>query len=130
MLKSKSANFERNLNSKKMSSQIDKNSYKIVNIIATSAKQNFIPVATRATFNSIKISKSKNGYEISSFNYQDVANSGVDRYNYKKPNKAYATKSGNIIPAGKNAGRFQWFKKAYKLQKTNIDKIAKGGVVK
>jgi hypothetical protein len=129
MLKDKSSNFDRNLNSKKMNQQIDKNGYKVINLIGTTSKQKFIPIATRTTFNSVKIEKSSKGYKISSINYQNVGRSGIDRYNYEKPNGEYKTKSGNIIPAGKNSGRFKWFYKARQSEKAKINKISKEGVI-
>lgn len=128
-VKYKSPNFDANIDFKRMSRQSMKNGYVGANLVASTAKKMYIPIATRRTYNSVQVNKTNKGYLISSDNYKNVSNSGIDRYHYTKPNSAYSI-AGVTVPAGKNAGKFKWFDKSVLLVKGKLNSIMKNGVIK
>lgn len=120
----KSPNFDRNKNGDLMSQIAKKNMYKIASIINTTAKQKFIPIATRETYNSAKIRNIGIGsVELSSINH------GGTRYDYTGSNKGYSTGRG-YIPAGKNAGKNHWYQRSATLKKSILEKVSTEGIIK
>lgn len=124
----KSKNFDRNLDINLIQKQQQKNVYKQASTDNTIAKQKYIPIATRDTINSARTSKQGDKIINSSLNYK-MKNGGT-RYNYKKANGSYEVERGVIIPAGKNAGKFEWYDKAAKDNSKNREDNLKKDVLK
>lgn len=124
----KSKNFDRNLDSGAMKKQIKKNTLKGASVLNTSAKQNFVPISTRETINSMRVNQKNERVELSSINHPSRKNS-KGRYFDTSPNKTYKTKSGNVIPAGKNAGKNLWYDRSFKKNKNKLLKIQNEGVI-
>lgn len=117
----KSKNFDRNLDAQQMVKQANKNIFVLASTINTIAKQKFIPIATRETYNSAELKKEGDKIILSSINQAGT------RYNRKKANGNYEITNGSRylkIPAGKNAGRYEWYDQAEPIarKKINISK--------
>lgn len=127
----KSTNFDRNKDPVKMGNQGENNVYKIASVNLTTARQKYTPIATRRLINSLKIKKVSNDkIELSSLNYSNSWHRDIDRYHDSTPNKEYKTKSGNIIGAGRNAGKFRWFQKAFEKNRKVNRSLMKKDVIK
>lgn len=91
------------------------------------ARAKYVPVATGKTMTSCKSTKiSNNEYTLSSINYgskSNNANSG--RYTRTIPNCKYWAYAGRgykiLVPAGKNAGKYEWFNRASDELKPRFD---------
>lgn len=125
----KSKNFDKYLNGKRLTDNGKKALFKNVSTVNTIARRDFVPVATGATQRSMRMQVQDAGksIELSSNNYANTGGSGKSRYDYTKANGAYKIR-GKEIPAGKNAGRYQWYDKAYKKQETQFIADMKGAI--
>lgn len=110
----KSKNFDKYLKGKPLTENGKKALFKGASRTNTVARQKHVPIATRATVNSMRmqVQDAGNTIELSSLNHKNVGRSGIDRYNYTKPNGDYKIR-GKLIPANTNAGKFQWYDKAH-----------------
>ncbi len=120
----KSKNFDTNLDSARMQKQAKKNVYKITSLTQAEAEK-LMPIATRATITSSKLEKKGDSIILSSLNWQNVAGTGMDRYNYKKSNGQYKIK-GKLVPAGKNAGKYRWYHRGADNVKDKMGKATEG----
>lgn len=91
------------------------------------ARAKYVPVATGKTMTSCKATKiSNNQYALSTINYGSKANNANSgRYIKTTPNGKYWAYTGRghkiLVPAGKNAGKYEWFNRASDELKQRFD---------
>ena len=104
-------------NDERAKKNISRNLFLVVNEVERKAKSKYIPVATGATKKSSRIIKiNEFSFALQSLNYVNK------RYYLRKPNKRYKIRNGRIIPAGKNAGKYEWYDKSYQEQRSKLIK--------
>lgn len=110
----KSKDFDKYLDGKRLTANGKRALFKVASRDNTLARREYVPVATGATQRSMRMNTLRGGadIELSSLNYGDVGGSGLSRYEYTKSNSSYKIR-GKKIPAGKNAGKYQWYDKAH-----------------
>lgn len=91
------------------------------------ARAKYVPVATGKTMASCKATKiGKMEYGLSSNNYGAKTNDpNKGRYARRKANRTYKAYAGYghkiLVPAGKNAGKYDWFNRASEELKGKFD---------
>lgn len=110
----KSKDFDKYLDGKRLTQNGKKALFKVASKDNTTARQKYVPIATRATIESMRLQviAGGNDIELSSINYKNTGNSGKTRYEYEKPNGDYKIR-GKTIPANTNAGKHHWYEKAH-----------------